>query len=742
MKPSIDQALFRAKQYKNAGDVARAVEIYEDLLRKHKNNKKLQARVLALINAVRPNIGNKQPSWRDHHQQLVDMYVAGQFPPLIEKLRALTKSHPKAFELWNMLGMALEGNHRISDATSAFQQAASLSPGNADVLLNFASNLSKVGDTATLRGVLLALLEADSQKRSTFNSAGVLLYQHNAMQEAEIAFRRALDLDPSYADAYNNLGIVMSAQSRHVAAIKNFRSALAAAPNAPEAYNNLGNALRRSGEFAESVSYFEQAIALKPNYKDAFFNLGLALHDMEKYDAAINQFTAALEIDPHSPKTYDSLATALQSAGRFSESKRHYEKALEQDQNFYQAHNNLGVLLQNNGDINGALTHLNRAIQLSPTYSDALNNLGTALLETGAIEKAATAFTNAIKYDPRHFGAIKNLAAMRGSDVDEDLLLITKSLYGDADLAVGDKAKLGYALYSLHKKKQEYDEAFLYLREANQARKQSMNYDFQQDAELYAERLQRPLSHGPLAASLFAPAPGIPIFICGMPRSGTTLIEQILSCHSEISPGGELRHIGAICRDNKSLNFDDEELLQAFRNKYFQACPTSLYGTEYFTDKMPHNFLYIPEIINAFPEAKILHVFRSPEATCWSNFENSFTVNGLGYSYDLDDLVPYQNLYVELMSRYSAFYKDRICHVDYDSLTIRQEPAIRDLFDALKIPFEETALQPHLNKRHVATASNQQIREPIYTGSSEQWRKFEGHTADYFARLERFKPPH
>ena len=157
---------------------------------------------------------------------------------------------------------------------------------------------------------------------------------------------------------------------------------------------------------------------------------------------------------------------------------------------------------------------------------------------------------------------------------------------------------------------------------------------------------------------------------------------------------------------------------------------------------MPHNFLYIPEIINAFPEAKILHVFRSPEATCWSNFENSFTVNGLGYSYDLDDLVPYQNLYVELMSRYSAFYKDRLCHVDYDSLTIRQEPAIRDLFDALKIPFEETALQPHLNKRHVATASNQQIREPIYTGSSEQWRKFEGHTADYFARLERFKPPH
>ena len=94
------------------------------------------------------------------------------------------------------------------------------------------------------------------------------------------------------------------------------------------------------------------------------------------------------------------------------------------------------------------------------------------------------------------------------------------------------------------------------------------------------------------------------------------------------------------------------------------------------------------------------------------------------------------------MSRYSAFYKDRICHIDYDSLTIRQEPAIRDLFDALKIPFEETALQPHLNKRHVATASNEQIREPIYTGSSEQWQKFERHTADYFARLERFTPPH
>jgi tetratricopeptide (TPR) repeat protein len=741
MKESIDQALFQAKQYERAGDGDSALKIYKDLLSKHRKNKKLQARLLGLMESVRQTNEKTESSWRSRHQQLFEMYLAGEFSALVDELDQLTFSHPEAYELWNMLGMALEGKQKLFDAQKAFRKAAALCPNNADVLLNLALNSNKIGDTDSLKNILHALIKADSKKRSTFHDAGVLLYQLNALQAAEVAFNRALELDPHYAEAYNNLGIIMSAQGRLAAAIDNFELALKAAPDAPEAYNNLGNALRRSRRLSDSLPYFEQALTLRPDYGDALFNFGLALHDMGKIDVAVEQFKKALDIDPRSSKVLDSLATALQNLGNFSESTQHYEEALAQDPDFYQAHNNLGALLQKTGDINGAISHFNRAIQLSPTYTDALNNLGTALLELGDIEQATAAFSTAIKHDPRHVDAIRNLAGMRGSHISEDLFASINSMYEEAGLTIAEKAKLGYALFCLHKKRQEYDEAFQLLKAANQARRQDMNYDFQHDADLYGQLLQRPISHSNPTGNSFMSAPGIPIFICGMPRSGTTLIEQILSCHSEISAGGELRHIGVIRRTTKNLSLSDEACLRNLRSRYFGACHESLYETLYFTDKMPHNFLYIPEIIHAFPEAKIVHVFRAPEATCWSNFETFFRVNGMGYSYDLDDLVRYQNLYVRLMQRYADIYQGRICHIDYDALTLHQEPAIRNLFATLGIPFEQSALQPHLNTRHVATASNEQIREPIYTGSSDQWRKFEHHTADYFANLERFTPP-
>ena len=743
MKKSIDQALFRAQQHRSAGDVDSALKIYENLLLKFKNNKKLRSRLLDLINSAKSENDNMSANWweRDQHQKLVDMYLAGEFSSLVKELNRLVKSHPGSCELWNMLGMALEGNLDITGATQAFQKAASLCPRNADVLLNLALSLRKAGDSAGCGEVLSALVQADSKKRSTFNHAGVLLYQRNSMQLAEMAFNRALQLDPHYADAYSNLGIVMSAQGHHSSAIDNFQSAIAAEPNAPEGYNNFGNALRRCGKIADSVIYFERAISLRPDYSDALYNLGLALHHMEKFDAAIAKFEEALTVSSHAPKVHDALATTLQITGRLAESKRHYEVALEQDEDFHQAHNNLGALLQKTGDVDGAIIHFNKAVELFPSYADALNNLGTALMESGDSERAKTLFAAAISHDPRQFDAIRNLAAMKGSHISQDLFTSITTMYEETNLANAEKAKLGYALFSIYKKERNYDEAFKYLKTANQARKQALQYNLQRDLELYTQLLQAPLSWPNLKATSFAEAPGIPIFICGMPRSGTTLVEHILSSHSEITAGGELRHIGVICKDNKDVNTSGGEFLQSFRDKYFRACQSSLYGTKYFTDKMPHNFLYIPQIVSAFPEARVVHVFRTPEATCWSNFETYFSTNGLGYSYDLNDLVAYQNLYVELMNRYAEIYKCRICHVDYDSLTDQQDTTIRSLFDALNIPFERASLQPHLNNRPVATASNEQVRQPIYKGSSQQWRKFERHTVDYFSSLKCFTPP-
>jgi hypothetical protein len=258
-------------------------------------------------------------------------------------------------------------------------------------------------------------------------------------------------------------------------------------------------------------------------------------------------------------------------------------------------------------------------------------------------------------------------------------------------------------------------------------RKKLLNYDINQDVELfkqlkssYPKIEKNSLEPYSLANKL------TPIFIVGMPRSGTTLVEQIVSSHSQVTGAGELDFAAqfgaAIATGFTEVN--NESLLD-FRQNYLNKLQNVSNGNLIVTDKMPQNFGYIGLLAAAFPEAKIVHVKRTPAAVCWANYKQYFRSKNIGYCYAIDDVLSYYKLYENLMEFWTNTLSNRIYKLDYEQLTVNQESETRRLIEYLGLDWDENCLSPQNNMRSVATASNLQVRQKVYQGSSEQWKKYE-----------------
>ena len=271
-----------------------------------------------------------------------------------------------------------------------------------------------------------------------------------------------------------------------------------------------------------------------------------------------------------------------------------------------------------------------------------------------------------------------------------------------------------------------FEQAFHHYQEGNATRRKYLGYNIGTDFELFEELrkysstlLENSLKSDELLNSV------TPIFIVGMPTSGTTLVEQIISSHSLVTSAGELESVGQLGEDlaRGSVTVNTNSLL-SFRESYLKIQQSFARGNSFVIDKMPQNFRFIGLIAAAFPEAKIIHLIRNPAAVCWANFKMLFPKSGLGYCYSIEDVVTYHGLYKNLMNHWRKLLGKRIYDLDYESLVQNQESETRKVIDYLNIYWDEKCLSPHKNKSAVATGSSVQVREKVYTGSSTQWLKY------------------
>jgi len=463
------------------------------------------------------------------------------------------------------------------------------------------------------------------------------------------------------------------------------------------------------------------------NPSDEILHQLIALYNKGQIRTVIQECDRLTKEFPQSFLLWNLLGAAFKAQDKPEEAIAAYNKALLIKPDYAEAHNNMGVVFQAQGKPDEAITAFNKALLIKPDYAEAHNNMGNALRDQGKPEEAIAAYNEALLIKPDLVEAHHNLSALKKYTYSDPQIVQMEKLYAGTNISDEDRCHLCFALAKSSEDLGNLEEAFRYLKEGNALRKKILNYDIVQDEEIFSKIKETANSFRNFSFD----APGdenfpTPILILGMPRSGTTLVEQIISNHSKVTAAGELNFLkmfGSSLAEGKVEVSGDK--LRTARNQYLNEIQKLSAGRPFVTDKMPNNFFYISLICSALPEAKIIHVKRNPAATCWSNFKHYFATKDLGYCYDLLDVVHYYQMYEELMLFWGEHYPGKIYHLDYEQLTTDQEPETKKLIQYLGIDWEDACLFPEENKRYVKTASSMQVRKKVYKGSSEEWKKFE-----------------
>ena len=489
----------------------------------------------------------------------------------------------------------------------------------------------------------------------------------------------------------------------------------------------LGAALKQMGKINESLVATQKSVQLNPQDAEAHNNLGITLQELGRVDEAEASHRQAIALKPDYAEAYYNLGNTLKILGRLDEAETSLRHAITLKPDYAKAYNNLGNTLKELGRLDETEISFRKAIVLKPDFIEAHNNLGSILQEQGRLNEAEASYKQAIVLKPDFIEAHRNLTSIKKFDTQDEQYSKMQELYLDKNISVEQRCYINFGLAKACEDLGDLEKAFQHYREGNVLRKKLLNYNINQDIELfrkikftYPRIEQNSLAPEKLSKNL------MPIFIVGMPRSGTTLIEQIISSHSKVTGAGELSFVnefgGSIAR---GLSEPSTDSLLNFREIYLNKLKDRSDDKLIITDKMPHNFRYLGLIAATFPEAKIVHVKRNPAAVCWSNYKHCFVSKGIGYSNAIDDVISYHKLYENLMVFWTNTLSKRIYNLDYEQLTVNQESETRQLIDYLDLDWDEKCLSPQNNKRHIATASDIQVRQKIYQGSSEQWKKYQ-----------------
>ena len=732
---SVNKALSRATKHERKGNSDEARRLYREVLQAFPNNRRALER-LAKLNQLSSATGLNPP--QDAINRLVALYNQRQLKVVAEHAAKLIQQFPSAFILWNLLGAAHSGLGRTAEAEAGFRGAIKLAPNYPDAQNNLGLILQQQDKVDEAISAFQKAIELNPSYPDALNNLGVTLHEKGDFEEAIAAFNRALSIKPDYVNAHNNLGLSLTKDGRYDDAIKAYGKAIYLKPDYAEAYNNVGNALSDQDMHEDAIKAYNKAIALKPDYAEAYNNMGLAFQAQGMLEEAITAFKKAISFKPDCADTYLKIGTTLRYQGKLEDAITAFNKVLSLSPNCIQAYNSMGVALLDQGKLEEAVVAFNKTLSIKPGYFEAYNYIGSALIDQGKYEEAILAFYKALSLKPDHTIAHRHISALRKyTDKDPQIEQMNK-LYDDPTLSEDSLCHLCFALAKVSEDLGNLNEAFQYLKQGNALRKKLLSYDILQDEELFArikisaEEVQKHALVIPQVSNSVSP-----LFILGMPRSGTTLVEQIISSHSQVFGGGELEHLRAFGSQIAEGNIKaSTDALTKLRDTYLEKLVGISSGKPFVTDKLPHNFKLIGLIFSTFPEAKIVHVKRSAAATCWSNYKHYFSVDGLGYCYDLQDLVRHYQLYENLMEFWDQIYAERIYHLDYDLLTIDQETETKRLLKFLALDWEHACLSPHNNKRIVRTVSHEQIRQKVYTGSSEQWRKFKPFLGGAFDELE------
>ncbi len=628
---------------------------------------------------------------------------AGQFDEAETLYKKILRTVPRHFEVLNLLGVLFLQTGKPDSAVELISKATDINP---DV-------------------------------PESHNNLGLALQGVGRAEDALGSFQKALDIMPDYPDAQMNLGTALHELGRLDAAVESYQKAVAIHPVFPEAHNNLGYALHELGQYEEAAANFQKALAIIPDYAEAHSNLGLALFELGRSDEAEACYHKALAINPEHAKTHNNLGQVLHDLWRLDEAVASFQKARSLLPDIPKVYCNLGQALKDLGSIEEALDSFQTALDLDPEDAEIHFERGTVLQEVGRLEEAAESFRQALRLMPNYGEAGRLLAGTKKFVEDDPDLKILEKSYAVPELGGEQKMNLCFDLGKAFEDLRQYDKAFDFFLAGNILKRTTINFSIK-DVKKHVDLLKQAFTQDLFARNAEADVFGEKlIFILGMPRSGTTLIEQILSSHPDVEGIGEVDYLHqVVCTHFDKQNNDQfpDKVGRAGPEQFSKAAQDYLglikrhTDTQGFVvDKTLGNFMNIGFLKLMLPKAKIVHCLRSPQDTCLSIFKNLFVADSIPYAYDLSELGAYHNLYLDLMAHWHAVLPDFIYHIQYEDMVADQEKQSKDLLAFCGLDWDDACLEFFNTRRQVKTLSLAQVRQPIYKGSVQAWKKYDKH---------------
>jgi tetratricopeptide (TPR) repeat protein len=589
--------------------------------------------------------------------------------------------------------------------------------------------------------LLQKAVEATSGHPAVMANYGSVLNSLARWPEAETAHRQALKGGPNAPQALAGLATSLMELGQLDEALKYGMQAVQADLANPAAHITLGNICRRLGQLERAVEAYKQAIKLAPENAMAHANLGAALREQGKLDAAETACRTAIDLRPDYAEAYNNLGNVLQAADDGEAALVAFRRALTLNPNMSDAETNRGGTLYRMDRLDEAEAAYQEAITLNPNDAKAYNGLGIVYLALGRTGEAEQQFRGAVDLNPLLADAFYNLASSRGELFHEDDVATVKNLISEGAVDRSGTTLLHFALAEVADQRQDWDNAFDQARKGNILRRELLEaegHGFDADTfDAWAEEIMSVFNAAYFQnSSSTGSTSDTPVFVVGMPRSGTTLVEQILAAHPDIHGAGELDRVSAIAKDLSGNSFPSgfKTVASADISRAAKAHVKTLVelgeGALRVIDKTPFNFLYLGLIAQAFPGASIIHCRRDPRDTAISCYFQNF-ISAHAWSTDLGDIARYMKAYSRIMDHWREVFPVRLTEVSYESLVADQELESRRLIEAVGLTWDDACLSFHNSPRTVKTASSWQVRRPIHGRAVARWRKYENHLAPF-----------
>jgi tetratricopeptide (TPR) repeat protein len=648
------------------------------------------------------------------------------------RVAALLTVYPGAGILWKVLGVALMRQGK--DALHALRRATELLPLDGEAHGNLGAALHDRGQWPQALASLRRALEIQPRNVEALVDAAGALRALGRSAEAIPLYQRALELSPRLAEARNDLGNAFLELGRYEEAIATYRLALAVRPDDAQILCNIGNAQRLRGQREEAAASYRQALASNPRSVEALNRLGDVLSELGARREAMALYARAVELEPGRPESHHNLANALFDLRKLEAAAASYTQVLALQPRNARAHLSLGVVRRAQRRHAEAEASCQAALAIDPGYVEALSLLGELAADRGRFGEAEELFQRAIGINPDFSFAFSSIATHRRMTRDDGAWLAGAQALLAKRPPVEHEISLNYALGKYFDDVGQYDEAFGHYRQANELTKRRVpGYDGAKLARGVDDIIRR--FDAPFMRRCETDATGteLPVFVVGMPRSGTSLTEQILASHPAVAGAGEVvfwdAAFGAYRRARGDAGDGAQEacaaLLTDLTLGYLERLAPFSGEALRVVDKMPANFWYAGLIHAAFPRARIIHMRRHPIDTCLSiYFQNFF--NRDPYANDLHSLAHYYGEYLRVTDHWRAVLPGAtLLEVPYEGLIEDQEGWTRRMVEFLGLPWDPKCLDFHATERVVITASKWQVRQKIHGSSVGRWRNYE-----------------